>query len=166
MEENATIRNGTIALAAGRSPWCLGTDRFFAEMWVASAPGVHAADCIRATRRARYLYNQNIQLSLFTRYCPNTKADFNTSAVGNVSYGGACGPPQISDRYNPLSLQILLHTKNDSACANIPLVVQRSFLWYGVPPVTYLAVMKSNLGPKRWDKYRNYDIYLNSSYKL
>ena len=161
MEQNATLRNGTLAIAAGKEPWCLGAGRYFAEMWIASLPGIEAADCMSATKRAHYLYSHRIQQPFIEPRCPNTRAGFNMSGSGKASYGEACGPLKVLGRYNPLAFQIWSESKYDNVCSNIPAVVRRSFLWYGKPPVTYLKIMKHNFGPKRWKKYQKYDIYLD-----
>jgi hypothetical protein len=178
MLNNDTMIRGTENISQGLlQGWCLGEGRWFAETWVGSLPLYSPADCMGTSRHIHYLYGEDIALKSFEAHCPNTKHNMSenwkyfenksllSSPLDNVvAYGESCGTPPVSRGILTLSFRITKETKNESrSCSNVHCMVRRSFLWYGRPPVLYLAWMKLNMGPVKWKPYAMYDHYLNST---
>ena len=113
--------------------------RYFAEAWVGSHPDIKPADCVDAATDHTYFYAYHFPPS-FQSHCPNLDHTWGTSC-GNAST--LVEAQKFVQGYNNMR-----DTAGDLCQEDLALVnTQRSYIWYGQEPRTYLSWIKEYVKP-------------------
>lgn len=103
--------------------------RYFAELWVTSSPTINPADCMDSTIDTSYLFGYKMPPAVAS-YCPSP-------STGRM--GSKCG--MASAWVNATEFQFAyanMYSQIKECAERRDVLVERSILWYGQKPQTYL----------------------------
>ena len=130
----------------------IGTDRFFSEMWIASAPNVKPADCMPTSPNSvdNYLFSSKFTNEITLLYSPMCNISRSLKRKMRqqkplprhklrMQIGSTCGKARIMSEVSNFT-EFFHRRPKEHYVEYLANLTTRSYLWYGQPPETMTEI--------------------------